>query len=184
MISSLFSRPVALMALCGPLLLGACGYSLGSNSLGECPKVGVLQDVAQLAVQRGGPDSNVEAVVTIAAGSGQCTYDSSGRNDGRPTKVTFDLTLTTRAARNGNSSLGSTKAPYFVAIFSPNNKLLTTKNGTIDISLSDEPKVETETFSVTLPIPPDMDSAIGFRVTAGFRLTPQQLADNRQRLGF
>lgn len=184
MISSLFSRPVAALGILTPLLLSACGYSIGANSLGPCPKVGVLQDVAQMPIQRGGADSAVEAVATIAASATECVYDSSGGSSGRPTKITFDLNITARAARSSSSSLRSTKAPYFIAIFGPDNKLLSNRNETLDLSLSNQGEAKTEKFSITLPIPADLPTAEGYRVTAGFRLSQQQLATNRDLLGF
>lgn len=183
MIPSLFSRTITVIGICTPLALTACGFQLGANSLGPCPKIGALQDVAQMPVQRAGANSNVEAVATIAASAEKCTYDKSASAP-RPWKVSFDLKVTARAARSGNSSLRSVKAPYFVAIFGPENKLLNTKTGTFDLSLSGGGQTKSETYTITLPIPPGTESAVGYRVTTGFRLTQQQLATNRQLLGF
>lgn len=162
------------------VLLGA-GLLAGCDTQQQfppaCPSLALLRDAADLTrYAPGGHDiRGLILDAKIVAAPANCSFDS-------PTKVRATLNAAFDVTRGPAATGRAISIPYFVAV---------TRNGQIldesDYALvgafppnTDSTRLVGDEIDLVFPVTKDV-SAAAYQVFVGFRLTPDELAINRQR---
>ncbi|HWK46121.1 MAG TPA: hypothetical protein VNT30_15475 [Stellaceae bacterium] len=158
--------------------LGGCSMFSSGPDRGACPRLAVAGDLAQLTEFKGPGQGVGDVAVTgqIRSFEGTCSFDGKG--------VTINSTVTI-VGRMGPAAQGrSHDYTYFIAITDPKNTIVTEQTFTSPIQFPNGEVVGgiAEQLTERIPLPKD-GKAQGYRVIIGFRLTPEQLAYNRQQRG-
>ncbi|MBV8548885.1 MAG: hypothetical protein JO126_05465 [Alphaproteobacteria bacterium] len=138
-----------------------------------CPQVAVVRKLGVLKDYAGEkPDPKQLVSTTKMLGvDGDCEYTDTGVD------ITFSLSF---AAERGPRLGGKVvNAPYFVALVSPDGKIISKDRMTAKLDFgSDKVADLQEDLHVFLPLPKDKrDVGPNYQVLMGFRLTNEQLAE-------
>ncbi|MDA8248358.1 MAG: hypothetical protein M0Z28_04200 [Rhodospirillales bacterium] len=167
-------------ALAVAALLPLAGCSSGQKKVAPvCPQLSLLQDAVDLTRFSGPPDAPQDArtlvlAARIAAVPAKC-------EDGAPGEVRARLTVLAQLRRGPAAAGDTAQVPYFIAVtegdqvlsehdhmlgvkFPPNADQVTATGGEVVLNL---PVTKTRT-------------AAAYHLYVGFRLTPAELAYNRQ----
>lgn len=142
----------------------------GDKIVRTCPQIAYLRDLAVASdYGRDAPEKeNLVSVAAIKRIEGGCDYGRKG------VSVDFELHL---AAEKG-PRLGGDQAsfPYFVAIVTPDNDVLSKELMTAVFNFEEKGKPVTEKEDVHVFIPlAEKEDAVNYRVLTGFQLTDTQL---------
>lgn len=170
------SRSVLLAAML--VALAGCGSSQ-QKFAPACPKLSLLPDAGDLVRFTGAPGAPhdvraLEVAAHVAAVPAHC--ESAGKDEVRAVlQLVADV-------RRGPAFRGEDLTiPYFIAI-TQNGRVLDELNYTLPVRFqpnADQARVTGSDVSFTVPISRTV-SAAAFHLYLGFRLTPAELAYNRQ----
>ena len=154
-----------------PLMLAACG---GDKSARICPQVAAVRDLAQV-VDFGRDDtpgfSRLVAAGKIGSIEGDCAF--------RRTSIDVDAELHLTARRGPGLGGDRVEFPYFVAVVGPGDTPVSKQSLTAVFRFGAQ-DVEAESVEkIHIVIPTSGQSDADWRVLAGFQLSPEQLAYNR-----
>jgi hypothetical protein len=162
-------RYIVLLAV---MILSGCSlFGKGATDF-SCPKTGLIADAATLTLSApGGKEKGVEAV--LQGFSGDCTKTADG--------IEMTLALPFAAKRNpAAAALQEQQLPYFIAVLSPNEDILQRQAFSTTISFDNtNTGTSTEEHTISIPLPAGAQ-AYGYKVIAGFALTPDQLRYNKE----
>ncbi len=164
------------LLLAAVVVLAACGV-FNKKAPAPCPRISILS----LAKQRlsfapgGGTDlSAMQTDVRLADARGTCVY--------REGEVEVEMTVTVAARRGPADRTRKATAPYFVAILSPERRVLAKR--VFDLSLQFPVNVDagskTDTVVQRIPLSTPQRGP-GYRIVTGLQLTRAQLEFNRRR---
>lgn len=174
-------RPGAAARLAPPLLavallagaLAGCGPK-DDQFPPACPSLALVPDAGDIAQFSGGQDiTNLVLRMRITAVPAKCELD-------KPGLVRATLHVDAEAQRGPAAGATIPPIPYFIALMR-DGKVLNEQDFTLTPSFPanvDRGTVHGDEIELLLPVGKDR-SAAAYRVFAGFRLTPQQLAYNR-----
>ena len=159
--------------------LAGCG-SRDAQFAPACPRAGILSDAADLVRYRPGTgrdltDQVFEAHVVGVAGA--CTYGDTSKDLQTKVTVSFDVFRGPAA-----SPAREEEVTVFVAV-SNGERVLDKRIYPIRVKFpADIGRVRTASPEITLVLPISAElSGAAYAVTAGFQLTPNELAANRSR---
>ncbi|MDT7953076.1 MAG: hypothetical protein RQ966_16355 [Acetobacteraceae bacterium] len=172
-------------AMCGRLaglgliaLLAGCGGESGAQFAPVCPRPAILGDAGDLQRFRGQGrdflDTTLQGRITSINGS--CTQDGSRAV---VATVSVGMELTRGPAAVGRAA----DVAFFVAV-SQGDRVLDKQVYTLRVVFpenTDRLRLTGDSVDLRLPVSPTM-KADTYQVTAGFQLTPEELAENRKRM--
>ena len=178
-------RPLRSAAMAALLpLLAACGGGGGDEAqfAPACPQLSLLRDAADLTRFAGPPGTPQDARTLMLAA--QITAVPATCGPGGKGEVRARLQLQA-LLRRGPAAQGDTVAvPYFVAVTEQGN-VLSELDHTLTAKFRpnvDEIRANANRVELLLPIT-TTKSAAAYHLYVGFRLTPAELAYNRQTAG-
>jgi len=157
-----------------PLLLAACADAPEDGRV--CPQAAVVRDLAQSVQFVAGKKTAVAAAARMDNVSGDCSFKQD--------KIVADVDVALRAFRGAPLKGEQASFPYFVALIDPTDHVVAKTAMTATVTLPKETKMEerVEKLRITLPTPKG-ETGEGWRILAGFQLTPEQVAFNRGEFG-
>lgn len=156
-----------------PLALGACAQDAGP----ACPDVAILRDADRITqfTTAGGRDlTDIAYEGEITAIKGSCGYD------GEQTRATVEMTVTFAWARGPAGRGDNAEFTYFIAILDGDRKVVARQEFPTQVTFKDGANraAGNEELEQEIPLPKGVPGA-SYRVLVGFKLTPEQLARNR-----
>jgi hypothetical protein len=157
------------------VVLGACQPD-DSQFPPVCPQLSLLKDARDLT-RFAGTTHDVTAMVLAA----QITSIPARCSWGKPGTVTATLNVTAKVLRGPADKQDTASLDYFIAL-TEGSKVLREQDFTLPVQFP--PNVEQvtakgEDIELLLPVSKDKTAA-AYQLYVGFRLTPDQLAYNRQ----
>jgi len=157
--------------------LAGCSKDFADPGAPACPRVALLADAAHLTVYRQGPGRDLTDIVyqaDLGRISGECVYTHS------KSKVTVEMKLPISAKRGPADRDRVVDLPYFVAVVDNQSHILARQEfGTTIEFAQDQTEAGTvEELEQIIPLKKDQPGS-AFQVMVGFRLTPEQLKQNR-----
>jgi hypothetical protein len=176
-------RAGGMAALALPLGLTACSgesaRDLLARTTAPCPRVGIIQDAADLSRFRQGAQADLTALVVNASISGfQAKCDYNSKRDGLVVTLTPNF-----SAERGPASSGSTAdIPYMVAVVGDGDQVLSRAAYTLRVPFPPNvAKVTSQGEEVSIALGGGVAEAARRQILIGFVLTPDELAANRRR---
>lgn len=149
------------------LLLSGCAMLQKETAAFSCPKVGFIAGADKLSF------SGMNA--SFGGFTGACSVDKARG------EVSLDLALPF-VAQKTDAALREQEVPYFIAVLSPEEKILQRQAFTTHI-LFEEAETgrggSTEDHVIHIPLARQED-AHAYKVAIGFALTPEQLKQNKE----
>lgn len=170
-------RVAALAAVSGATLaLAACSGSKEVSA--TCPRVVQEPETSMIAFFGAGGGHTAKDVVV-----GGRIRDVSYQCERRRVGVALNAQISFEAQR-ANMSIDDADLPYFVALVDPDQKLLKEQGFVAHVAFppgESYRRIPAEKITVDLPIK-DQSTGSTYTVVVGFRLTPEQLAFNRETI--
>jgi len=168
----------AAVLMAGGLALAACGAN--SSAAGQCPKIGVLPDAADLPVT----DANgqVIALARLSLQNGPCIYDKSAVQRTGFSKVSFPLTVRVSAAQVKGARVNDIDVTYIVATVSPEGAITGRQEYRLNVDLDGTTGKEDDKILINIPYAGNGNAA-QHRVVAAFKVDRETVQLNRERLG-
>ena len=162
--------------LLATLLLAGCSSS-SDQFAPACPTMRLLRDAADYSAYRAGGQDVTDLVLDgrITAAPASCRPGSKGQVRA---KMTVAFTLTRGPAASGRE----TSVPYLVTVVD-GERILDQKDFVLPVKFppnTDRVALSGEEIELSFPVAPDKQAS-AYTIYVGFRLTPDQLALNRQR---
>jgi hypothetical protein len=159
-----------------------------AKDLAPCPSAQVMGEPSELTRFREGPGRDPTDILFEAAFTrvvGECSYDDDGGEIDIELNVVIDI-LRGQANRDGDVSFR-----YFVAVtergedIGPQPAVHGRKAFAVQASFAETRRNirSADLLEITIPRP-DARSVRGYVLYLGFELTPEELAYNKQKLGF
>jgi hypothetical protein len=135
-----------------------------------CPQTAIVRELQNIKDYGGeAPDDSAIVATALMRGvQGRCEYKEEGAG------VSFDLKM---AAERGERLGGDRVSfPFFVAVLTPDQKILSKELMTTDFTFSGKDRLveKTEGLHVFIPMDKDADGT-NYQVLMGFQLTEEQL---------
>lgn len=175
-----YSRRIA--SVTGAALLAALGSGLAACSSGDqfappCPELSLLRDAADISRFKAGGRDLTDMIMDarITAVPAVCS-----RGEKSTTKAQLNVAM--RVAR-GPAARGQTlEIPYFIAVTRDGDVLdeQDFRVAAVFPPNTDSVALSGQDVTLNLPVTPQL-SAAAYKIYVGFRLTPEELAINRQR---
>ncbi len=176
------ARPAAVAAV---LLLALLAAGCGSDApqfAPACPQLSLLRDAGDLTRFSGAPGASHDArslllAARIVAVPAKC-------EDGGAGKVRAMLELTADVRRGPAAQGNAVSVPYFVALMEQ-GKVISEQDFTLAAKFRtnvDQVRVTGDQVDILLPVTA-AKTAAAYHIYVGFRLTPDELAYNRQSAG-
>jgi hypothetical protein len=161
-------RYIALLAIL--ILSGCSAFSKGDTDF-TCPKTGLVEDASTVTVLA---ENGISAEAVIAGFSGDCVVKD------KQAVVTLALPFVVKKGPAG-AALGAQKLSYFIAVLSPEEKVLQRQAFGTRVVFDDTGSGSgTEEHVIKIPLM-EPGTAYKYKVVIGFTLSPDQLAYNRKR---
>ena len=170
------TSPPLLLILLATLLAG-CGSSTKDSFAPACPRAAILGDAADLTRYRDGGGRDLTDLVLagrVLGLSGECQPGDTPRQLASSLLVSFQLTRGPAMTRR------DADLSIFVAV-SDGDQILDKKLFPVHVvfpSNIDTIRLTTDAIAMVLPISREKSGA-AYTLTAGFQLTPEELAQNR-----
>ena len=160
--------------------LAACSDAAEPTYSGRCPTAAVVSDTSKIVKYQGDgrakPENVVVAAEILFAEIG-CRFDANG--------LDAALVLDIRAQVGPATREFNHVLPIYIAITDQNDRVLIKKIVGTNAGFSDSNTVAYTDVIEGIRIPlAEGDRGSNYKVLAGFQLTRQQLAQNRERFGF
>jgi hypothetical protein len=167
-----------------PLLLlaalGGCGGHDANTFAPACPRPAILADAADITRYRPGATGQdlTDMVLSgrVVGVSGQCSPGD------KATQLKVSVQVTLELSRGPAATGPQEDVPYFIAV-SEGEAILDKKSFAMRATFPsnvDKLRLASDPVELVLPVSPDK-SGVVYTVTAGFQLTPEELARNRAR---
>ncbi|MEZ0222919.1 MAG: hypothetical protein ACAH83_00065 [Alphaproteobacteria bacterium] len=172
-------KKIALFCCAVAMLAGCSMLRHKADDTPACPMIGVLRGASFYPVIASDAPHLAEADLAASAtmrGSvdGTCKYT---KNNEVVVKVALGF-----AGRRGakGARLDEHKFPYFVAILSPDDEILQRQEFSTTVDFDNTGAgASQEDHTIRIPLPDRMKGP-AYKITAGFRLTPQQVTYNEE----
>lgn len=162
-------RYIALLAI---ILLSGCSLLTKEEADFACPKTGFIEDASTVTFMA---PKGVTAEAVIQGFSGDCSLKDKTTAD-----VTLSLPFVAKRGAAG-TSLTTQQFPYFIAVLSPEEKVLQRQTFSAKIDF-DNTGIGNSLEEHTIKIPLAAEGTAGrYKVVIGFALTPEQLQHNKEK---
>lgn len=157
------------------LVLGSCSWFSSNKRPPPCPRIAILHDARRLVNFAPGGGTDLSAMVSdvrLVRAGGRCSY--------RDDAVEVDMTVTIAARRGPADRSRKAPARYFVAILSPEEKVIAKR--VFDVTLTFPVNIDagSQTDSLVQKIPlAKGERGYRYSIVTGLQLTPEQLKYNR-----
>lgn len=144
----------------------------------SCPETGLMPEANEMPIfvdGQGKPQAaDIAAIAYTGNIRGGCNFDTPGQAE-----MELKLTFTVRKGPRGKG-LEKMHLPYFIAILGPHESVLQRKAFSTKVDFDNEEAASaSEEHDLLVPVP-SREEAGGYKVVAGFQLTPEQLAFIRE----
>lgn len=172
-------KKIALFCCALALLAGCSMMRHKANATPACPMTGVLRGASFYPVLAS--DALHLAAADLAASAairgsleGTCKYTSDG-------EVSVKLVLSFAGRRGAKGEkLEEYKFPYFIAVLSPDDQILQRQEFSTTVDFDNAGAgISEEDHKIRIPLADRMKGP-AYKITAGFRLTPQQVTYNKE----
>ena len=159
------------LALFTVVLLSACTNAVQPDSI--CPQTGFV-DNSDTVTYLSGTETTVRAAIN--GFKGDCTFADKEKKT-----VELTLTLPFEAQKGATAAVQEEELPYFIAVLSPEEKVLQRQAFTTKVGFGDSGRgSSSEEHTIRIPLAPGEEGAYRYKVVVGFVLTHEQLDYNRE----